>query len=272
MKIAIAGKGGVGKTSIAGTLARHIAAAGHRVIALDNDLNPNLSLTLGIDADVMTDLPTLPRSVVVKLGPGRHELTMTFDEICDACALEAPDDITLIVAAQPRTAGTGCFGIMHKAMRHVLRVAGEDPADVCILDTESSTEHLCIGTAKYADAMYAVVEPYFTSLETGRRIALLARDLGIPRVGMIANQVRTPLELDGVRTFAAAHGIELTGWVPFDACFADAERAMLAPIDYAPDAKAIEAIRALAETLVRDHMADRMSVVRPLAWPSTVRS
>lgn len=268
MKLAIAGKGGVGKTSIAGTLARHLAREGRRVIALDNDLNPNLSLTLGVPAPRMTDLPTLPRDVCVRLGPGEHELTMTFDEICDVCAVDAPDGVTLLVAAEPKRAGTGCFGIMHKAMRHVLRIA---PGDVCILDTEASTEHLCIGTAKHADAMYAVVEPYFTSLETGRRIAHLARDLGIPRVGLIANQVRDDDELATVRHFAAEHDIELVGWIPFDDCFARAERAAVAPIDFAPQADAIVAIRRLADRLLGvQEPAHDGPVVRPLARPSTV--
>ena len=257
MKLAIAGKGGVGKTTIAGTMARHLAAGGRRVIALDNDLNPNLSLTLGIAAERMTDLPTLPPGVCVRLGPGEHELTMTFDEICDVCALDAPDGVTLLVAAQPTRADTGCFGIMHKAMRHVLRVA---PGDVCILDTEASTEHLCIGTAKYADAMYAVVEPYFKSLETGRRIVELAADLGIPRLGVIANQVRDDDELATVRAFAAEHGIELAGWIPYDKCFFEAERAAVAPIDFAADAKAVVAICELAEAIVSGRPA-RQSMV-----------
>ena len=270
MKLALAGKGGVGKTSIAGTLARHLAHEGRRVIALDNDLNPNLSLTLGIDAGRMTGLPTLPRDVVVRLGPGAHELTMTFDEICDVCAVDAPDGVTLLVAAEPKQAGTGCFGIMHKAMRHVLRIA---PDDVCILDTEASTEHLCIGTAKYADAMYAVVEPYFKSLECGRRIVHLAADLGIPRLGLIANQVRDEDELAAVEAFAAEHDIELTGWVPYDECFREAERAAIAPIDFAPDAPAIVAIRRLADRIfITPALGSAGPVVTPLAAPSTVGS
>jgi CO dehydrogenase maturation factor len=258
VKLAIAGKGGVGKTTIAGTMARHLAAGGRRVIALDNDLNPNLSLTLGIAAERMADLPTLPPGVCVRIGPGEHELTMTFDEICEVCALDAPDGVTLLVAAQPNRANTGCFGIMHKAMRHVLRVA---PGDVCILDTEASTAHLCIGTAKHADAMYAVVEPYFKSLETGRRIVRLAADLGIPRLGLIANQVRDSDELATVQAFAAEHDIELAGSVPHDTCFAAAERAAIAPIDFAPAAPAVVAICELADSIVSGERARQSMTV-----------
>jgi CO dehydrogenase maturation factor len=250
MKLALAGKGGVGKTSIAGTLARHLARDGHRVLALDNDLNPNLSLTLGIAAERLTDLPTLPRDVVELLPSGELVLTMTLEEICASYALSAPDGVTLIVGAQPVAANTGCFGVMHHAVARVLRAAANGPGEVCILDTEASTEHLCLGTAKYADAMYAVVEPYFKSLETGRRIVALAQDLGIPRVGLIANQLRSDLDLAAVQLFAERHEIELAGCVPHDTCFFFAERAAVAPIDFAPDAPAILAIAELARTLV----------------------
>ncbi len=107
MKLAIAGKGGVGKTSISGTLARLLARDGHRVLAVDNDMNPNLSLTLGIPAEQMTELPTFPPDVVRKTEDDGYELAMTLEEICAAYSLPAPDGITLLVAAQPKQASTG---------------------------------------------------------------------------------------------------------------------------------------------------------------------
>ena len=106
MKLAIAGKGGVGKTSISGTLARLLARDGYRVLAVDNDMNPNLSLTLGIPAERMTQLPTFGPEVVRERETG-YELAMTLEEICSAYSLAAPDGVTLLVAAQPRQAGTG---------------------------------------------------------------------------------------------------------------------------------------------------------------------
>ena len=106
MKLALAGKGGVGKTSITGTLARMLARRGYRVLAVDNDMNPNLSLTLGIPAERMTDLPTFPPEIVRRSEDG-YELAMSLEEICAAYSLEAPDGITLLVAAQPKQASTG---------------------------------------------------------------------------------------------------------------------------------------------------------------------
>ena len=249
MKLAIAGKGGAGKTTIAGTLARRLARDGYEVLALDNDLNPNLSLTVGISAERLTDLPTMSPDVV-RVVDGRYELAQTLDEIRAAHAMTAPDGVTVLVAAEPTKADTGCMGRMHMAMRSVVDAAPDGPDYICILDTEASTEHLKIGTAKHVDALYAVVEPYFKSLESGRRILALARDLGISRTALLANKVRDG-EIEVVRRFAEQHGFELAGAIPYDECFSRAERAAEAPIDFAPDAAAVVAIGELARSLVR---------------------
>ena len=139
---------------------------------------------------------------------------------------------------------------MHAAVRGVIRVADDSPGDVCILDTEASTEHLLVATARHADAMFAVVEPYFTSLETGRRIVMLASDLGLRRVGLIANKVRGEHDVVVAEAFAREHGIELVGAVPYDESFHKAERASRAPLDFDPDAPAMAAIRDLASRLL----------------------
>ena len=136
---------------------------------------------------------------------------------------------------------------MHATVRSVIEAASAADEDVCILDTEASPEHLSRGTAKYAEAMLAVVEPWFKSLETGRRMAFLAQDLGLERVQLIANKVRDDHELAAVREFAAQNGLELVGVVPFDEALPAAERARRAPLDFAPDSPAVQAIGKLAE-------------------------
>src|SRR3954466_9890887 len=105
---------------------------------------------------------------------------------------------------------------MHATVRSVIEAASDRAEDVCILDTEASPEHLSRGTARYADAMVCVVEPYFKSLETGRRMAALARDLGLERVALVANKVRDERELEAVRQFAANNALEIAGVVPYD--------------------------------------------------------
>ena len=118
-----------------------------------------------------------------------------------------------------------------------------------ILDTEASPEHLARGTARYADAMLAVVEPYYKSLETGRRMAVLARDLGLEDVALVANKIRDERDLEAVRQFADRHGLELSGVIPFDPALAGAEREGVAPLDFAPDGPSVAAIGKLADKL-----------------------
>ena len=137
---------------------------------------------------------------------------------------------------------------MHATVRSVIEQA---PAgDVCILDTEASPEHLSRGTARYADTMLAVVEPYFKSLETGRRMARLAQDLGLERVALVANKIRDDHELRAVHEFAEQHGLHVAGVVPYDAALPEAERAGAAPLDFAAESPAVDAIGKLAVAVV----------------------
>ncbi len=144
---------------------------------------------------------------------------------------------------------------MHATVRSVIEAASEADEDVCILDTEASPEHLSRGTARYADAMLTIVEPYYKSLETGRRMAVLARDLGLERVALVANKIHDESELAAVREFGEKERLELAGVIPFDERLPEAERAREAPLDFAPEAPAVAAIEQLAERLVRDGRA-----------------
>ncbi len=144
---------------------------------------------------------------------------------------------------------------MHATVRSVIEVAAGNEREVCILDTEASPEHLSRGTARYADAMYAVVEPYFKSLETGRRMAALATDLGLERVALIANKVRDEKELAAVQEFADNHDLEVAGVIPFDDRLPEAERAGIAPLDFDADSPAVKAIGDLARKLVSNGRA-----------------
>ena len=106
MKLAVAGKGGSGKTSISGTMARLLARRGRRVLAIDGDSNPNLALTLGIPMERVDSLPTLPRDLLRRTETGA-ELTRTLAEVCSSHSLSGPDGVTLLVMAHPQHAGTG---------------------------------------------------------------------------------------------------------------------------------------------------------------------
>jgi CO dehydrogenase maturation factor len=106
VKLAIAGKGGSGKTSISGTMARVLARQGKRVLAIDGDSNPNLALTLGLPLDAMSSMPTLTRDMLRRDETGTA-LALSLAEICDTHSIPAPDGVTLLVMANPQHAGTG---------------------------------------------------------------------------------------------------------------------------------------------------------------------
>ncbi len=224
---------------------------GYNVLAIDGDSNPNLALTLGIPAERMNAVPTLPRDLLQRTDNGL-QLSKSIDEVRRSHSVEGPDGTTLLVMAhpQPEEAGTGCLCSMHATVRTLIEAAGDEDRDITILDTEASPEHLTRGTAKYADTMLTVVEPYYKSLETGRRMAALAEDLGLDRVVLVANKVRDQRDMDAVREFAEKHGLELVGSVPFDERMSEAERAELAPLDFMPDMPAVTAIESIARSLV----------------------
>ena len=98
--------------------------------------------------------------------------------------------------------------------------------------------------------MLVVVEPYFKSLETGRRMAVLGKDLGLDRVALVANKIRDERDLEAVQQFAAKHELELAGVIPFDEAMTGAERASVAPLDHDPDAASVQAIGRLAADFV----------------------
>lgn len=106
MKLAVVGKGGVGKTSISGTLARLLARRGHRVLAVDGDPNPTLALALGISPARMESMPAWSSELVERSDEG-YRLTRTLEEVCASHSLEAPDGVTLLAMRPAQRAGAG---------------------------------------------------------------------------------------------------------------------------------------------------------------------
>ena len=129
MKLAIAGKGGSGKTSVSGTMARLLARQGRRVLAIDGDSNPNLALTLGIPAAQINDMPTLPRDLLRRTEAG-GVLTQSLDEVRAAHSVTGPDGVQLLVMALPQHADTGCLCSMHATVRAIIGAASDDEREV----------------------------------------------------------------------------------------------------------------------------------------------
>ena len=111
MKIAVAGKGGSGKTTIAGTLARIMADRGYRVVAIDDDSNPNLALTVGLRHDAIATVPSLPRDLLEERlghdGAPRLELRIPADELIDSFGRPVAANLTLLIMGQPAHGGSG---------------------------------------------------------------------------------------------------------------------------------------------------------------------
>lgn len=119
-------------------------------------------------------------------------------------------------------------------------------SDVTILDMEASIEHLTRGTVRNVDALLVITEPYFRSLETTGRVVDLARDLGLERVWVVANKVRTPREEAAIREYCDRRNFEILQIVPFDENVTEADHLGRSLIDYAPNGPAVSAVRELA--------------------------
>lgn len=127
---------------------------------------------------------------------------------------------------------------------------GETGGRDVVLDLEAGLEVMSRATPRYVDVLVAVVEPYFRSLEAGKRVVELARDLEVPRIVVVANKVRNEGDTRAIAEFCESHGMELLLEIPYDDGLIEAERSGQAPIDYDPDSPAVSEIRKLAEELL----------------------
>ncbi len=119
-----------------------------------------------------------------------------------------------------------------------------------VVDMEAGLEHLSRGTGKHVSRFLAVVEPYYRSMETARRVSDLAAELGIAEVSAILNKVRNAADHEAVTAFCAAHKMKIVGEIPYDPGLADAERAGQPPLDFSPDTASVTAMRKLAADLI----------------------
>ena len=256
MRVAVAGKGGAGKTTIAATLARVLARRGYTVSALDDDPNPNLAIALGITPERVAGLDRLPDDALEERSDARGErevhLAHPFQAVVEKHGARGPDGVGLLRMTGLLGAGTGCLCGQHVAVQNIL---GDRPSassdEVTILDMEASLEHLARGTVRHADVLLVVTEPYYRSLETAGRLVPLAHDLGIKHVWIVANKVRSDRDASAIREYCDRHDFDLSATVPFDEAITEADQSGRSLIDVAPESPAVTAIEALAGTLVK---------------------
>ena len=119
-----------------------------------------------------------------------------------------------------------------------------------VVDLEAGLEHLSRGTARHVDTLLLIAEPYFKSLEAAQRSFALAKDLGIGRICMVANKIRSPRDEDTVREFAGRHTVSVAGVIPFDPAVVEADERGTAVMDQRPETTSVAAIRRLADQLL----------------------
>lgn len=227
MKLAISGKGGVGKTMLSALLTREFAKQGYSVLAIDADPDTNLASALGfpqpeeiIPISEMKDL--IEERTGAKLGqPGSFfKLNPKVDDIPEKYARKM-DGIRLMVMGRVKPGGSGCYcgenTLLQALMAHLLVARNE----VVILDMAAGIEHLGRATAKAVDKFIIVVEPGRKSVETALRIKQLARDIGVTNIAAVGNKVRNAVDHDFL--IANLPGFDFLGFVPYDPAIIDAE-------------------------------------------------
>lgn len=229
--VGVVGKGGVGKTTIAGLVARTYVERGARVIAIDTDSNPNLGLSLGFSLAETEAVPVLPRAVLVGSGGPTTAETLVADY-----GRPTPAGPTLLSAIRVNEAGGGCTCGGHATVRGMLAETLAD-ADVTLVDMEAGLEHLSRsgGTLAYADVLVVVCEPTRKSVITATRTRDLATELGIPRVVAVGNKARDSEDIQFFESQFAANGLTLACVVPYETSVASADQEALGRLDAVPD-------------------------------------
>ncbi len=206
-KIAITGKGGVGKTTLAALMAHIYAEAGHKVIAIDADPATSLAYALGIPEEVATQITPIAEMeelIYERTGAkpgtsgGFFKINPQVDDIPDRFSLRHRG-IRLLQLGTISKGGSGCIcpesAVLKALVTHVILYRDE----VMILDMDAGVEHLGRATAKAVDAFLIVVEPGQRSLNTAQTIHHLAADIGITRCYVVGNKVRHEVDRDYIR-------------------------------------------------------------------------
>ena len=253
MKLAITGKGGVGKTTLSSTLARLYADEGRTVLAADVDPDANLGLALGLTQEEVDEI--VPISKMRELvqertgatGPGKfYKLNPYVADIPDTFSKDI-NGVKLLVMGTVDLGGSGCVCPEHVMLKAVLSSLTYRKDDVVIMDMEAGLEHLGRGTASNMDQFSGVIEPGARSVQTYRNVKRLAADLGVKQVRVVASKVRDQKDEDFIRSVIPAE--DLLGFVHYNPEIMDADRQGKSPYDFCPGL--IEEIRQIKAVLDR---------------------
>jgi len=253
MKIAITGKGGVGKTTLSSVLSHLYAAEGKKVIAVDADPDANLASALGVsrsDAEKIRPIADIGELIEERMGtkPGSmgsvFKLNPKVDDLPEGLGYKI-DGITLLIMGRAKTASSGCYCPENVLLRRLLRHLVVERDEVVIVDMEAGIEHLTRGTADSVDAFVVVIEPGQRSIQTAGVVKDLAKGLGVKKVFVVANKVRGQGDIDFVKK--GIGDLELVGTISFNNDVMEADIAGASPYGRSP--KTVEEIRQIKSVL-----------------------
>jgi len=237
MKLAIAGKGGSGKSTIAGALALLQAKSGGRVLAVDADPDANLASALGVPADRQLEIvPIADRKALIEERTGAKvkqygqmfKMNPEVADIADEYAL-LHEGVALLVLGAIEAGGSGCACPESVLIRALVTDLVLYKNEALVMDLEAGVEHLGRGTARGVDVMLVVVEPSRMSLECAERVFRMAADIGITDVRVVANKIASPDDERWLRD--ALQGREIAAAIPYSADIRNADRDGRASLD-----------------------------------------
>jgi len=240
-KIAVSGKGGVGKTMFSSLLAYILAEDGRTIYAVDADPNPTLAQALGFPAELVAQVtPIIAMADLIEertgARPGEYgayfKLNPRVDDIPARFSVEYRG-IHLMQMGTIRGAGMGCACPENTMLKALVTHLLLREKETVIMDMVAGLEHLGRGTASAVDVMYIVVEPGKRSLDVAHDIARLAGGLGIPNLWVLANKVRDEQDLAFLQ--GQLQGLRLAGWLPYDERAVEADMLGQTLYDLAPD-------------------------------------
>lgn len=248
MRVAFVGKGGAGKSSIAGTFARLLAARGERVLAIDTDPMPGLAFSLGIDrSDAGIPDAALEEQIVDGRSTYRLRSGLSAEQAVLQYAVTGPDGVRFLQLGKARGVRNE-NARSHQAFQHVVNAIPQRGWSI-IGDLPGGTRQAFFGWGRFARTLVVVVEPTPASLLSARRLARLATMPAAPRVVAVANKTRDDHDADII---AKRTGLPVIGAVPYDPAVSRVDKAGAALFDHDSKAPSVGAVDALVSVMLNE--------------------